>query len=153
MTGTTGDGGRFDAIGQETSATVTHAAAVLEEELAAGITSARRLEERFTAEKTVDPEAFEELVGRVRKDGHALIDTVAAQLPMAETDQRTEVVRRYTTDAHDVLDTVLNLARLVPDIANRLADRLTASDREGTEAEQARPFRATDHPGGGDVRH
>jgi hypothetical protein len=125
---------RFDSVGEETSTAVTHAASVLEEELAAGLATARRLEERLTAERQVDPEALDDLVTRVRKDGHALIDTVAAQLPMAEGDARTEVVRRYTTDAHDVLDTVLNLARLVPDITNGLLNRLTTEAPSAREA-------------------
>ncbi|MGN9779160.1 hypothetical protein ACTMS0_25870 [Micromonospora sp. H33] len=115
---------RFEKVAEETSETVTHAATVLEEELAAGMASARRLEERLSADRRVDPEAFDELVARVRTDGHALIDTVVAQLKTTD-DQRGEVVRRYTSDAHDALDTVLNLARLVPDVANGLADRLT----------------------------
>ncbi len=120
---------RFDKVAEETSQTVTHAATVLEEELAAGMASARRLEEKLSADRRVDPEAFDELVARVRTDGHALIDTVVAQLRTSD-DQRGEVVRRYTSDAHDALETVLNLARLLPDVANGLADRLAPPDRE-----------------------
>ncbi|MET7836440.1 hypothetical protein O7600_07215 [Micromonospora sp. WMMA1998] len=123
---------RFEKVAGETSETVTHAASVLEEELAAGLAGARRLEEKLSADRRVDPEAFDELVARVRTDGHALIDTVVAQLKMAD-DQRGEVVRRYTSDAHDALDTVLNLARLAPDVANGLADRLA------TPAPRSRP--------------
>ncbi|SBT43451.1 hypothetical protein [Micromonospora auratinigra] len=115
---------RFEKVAEETSETVTHAATVLEEELAAGLAGARRLEEKLSESRRVDPEAFDELVARVRTDGHALIDTVVTQLKMSD-DQRGEVVRRYTSDAHDALDTVLNLARLVPEVANGLADRLT----------------------------
>ncbi|GGM10544.1 MULTISPECIES: hypothetical protein [Micromonospora] len=114
---------RFEKVAEEASETVTHAASVLEEELAAGIASARRLEEKLSADRRVDPEAFDELVTRVRADGHALIDTVVGQLKMAD-DRRGEVVRRYTSDAHEVLDGVLNLARLVPDLANGLVDRV-----------------------------
>ncbi|MEU3454651.1 hypothetical protein ABZ671_13755 [Micromonospora sp. NPDC006766] len=105
---------------------MTHAATVLEEELAAGLASARRLEEKLSADRKVDPEAFDELVTRVRTDGHALIDTVVAQLKTSD-DQRGEVIRRYTSDAHDALGSVLNLARLVPDMANGLVDRLASS--------------------------
>ncbi|MET9303420.1 hypothetical protein ABZX66_29300 [Micromonospora aurantiaca] len=116
---------RFEKVAEETSETVTHAATVLEEELAAGLAGARRLEEKLTESRRVDPEAFDELVARVRTDGHALIDTVVGQLKMAD-DQRGEVIRRYTSDAHDALDTVLNLARLAPEVANGLADRLAS---------------------------
>jgi hypothetical protein len=121
---------RFDKVAEETSETVTHAATVLEEELAAGLAGARRLEEKLSESRRVDPEAFDELVARVRTDGHALIDTVVTQLKMAD-EQRGEVIRRYTSDAHDALDTVLNLARLVPDVANGLADRLTPPHPSG----------------------
>ncbi|MCZ7438173.1 hypothetical protein O7598_17315 [Micromonospora sp. WMMC241] len=121
---------RFEKVAEETSETVTHAATVLEEELAAGLAGARRLEEKLSESRRVDPEAFDELVARVRTDGHSLIDTVVGQLKMAD-DQRGEVIRRYTSDAHDALDTVLNLARLAPDVANGLADRLTSPTPDG----------------------
>ena len=121
---------RFEKVAEETSETVTHAATVLEEELAAGLAGARRLEEKLTESRRVDPEAFDELVARVRTDGHALIDTVVGQLQMTD-DQRGEVIRRYTSDAHDALDTVLNLARLAPDVANGLADRLSSPGPAG----------------------
>ena len=74
---------RFDQVGDEVSAAVTRAASVLEEELSAGIASARRLQEKLTADRRVDPAAFDEVAGRVRKDTHSLIDMVAAQLPTA----------------------------------------------------------------------
>lgn len=121
--------GRFDKVAEEASETVTHAAGVLEEEIAAGMASARRLEEKLSADRRVDPEAFDELVARVRTDGHALIDTVVGQLKMSD-DRRGEVIRRYTSDAHDALDSVLNLTRLVPDMANGLVDRLTPTTPE-----------------------
>ncbi|MFF5173208.1 hypothetical protein ACFY3U_11275 [Micromonospora sp. NPDC000089] len=116
---------RFDQAGDDVSAAVTRAASVLEEELSAGIASARRVSERLTADRRVDPTAFDEVVGRIRKDSHSLIDMVVAQLPVA--DERGEVARRYAADAHDVLDSLLDLARLTPELANGLVDRISRS--------------------------
>lgn len=96
-----------------------------------------RTDERFESEsRRVDPEAFDELVARVRTDGHALIDTVVGQWRMAD-DRRGEVIRRYPSDAHDALDTVLNLARLTPDVANGLA---TGRENAGDLWRSARDF-------------
>lgn len=124
---------RFDRVGDEFSAAVTRAASVLEEELSAGIASARRLQERLTADRRVDPAAFDEVVGRVRKDTHSLIDMVVAQLP--EAGERGELTRRYAADAHDVLDSLLDLARLAPELANGLVDRVAG---QGSESGPAR---------------
>ncbi|MFI9644257.1 hypothetical protein ACIG87_30110 [Micromonospora sp. NPDC051925] len=114
---------RFDQVGDEVSAAVTRAASVLEEELSAGIASARRLQEKLTADRRVDPAAFDEVADRVRKDTHSLIDMVVAQLPT--TGERGELTRRYASDAHDVLDSLIDLARLAPELANGLLDRVT----------------------------
>ncbi|GHJ09186.1 hypothetical protein TPA0907_35530 [Micromonospora humidisoli] len=119
---------RFDQVGDEVSAAVTRAASVLQEELSAGIDSARRLQEKLTADRRVDPAAFDEVAGRVRSDTHALIDMVVAQLPA--TGDRGELTRRYAADAHDVLDSLLDLARLAPELANGLIDRMS---RQGSE--------------------
>ncbi|MEE3922569.1 hypothetical protein V2I01_42240 [Micromonospora sp. BRA006-A] len=115
---------RFEKVAEETSETVTHAATVLEEELAAGLAGARRLEEKLTESRRVDPEAFDELVARVRTDGHALIDTVVGQLKMAD-DQRGEVIRRYVGRARRAGHRTQSGAA-GPQVANGLADRLAS---------------------------
>ncbi|MFI1197112.1 hypothetical protein ACH4T9_28180 [Micromonospora sp. NPDC020750] len=124
---TRGSDERFDRVGETLSEAVTRAASVLEEELAGGVDSARRLTERLTADRRVDPAAFDEVVGRVRKDTHALIDMVVGQLPTPASGD--DLTRRYAADAHDALDSLLDLARLTPEFANGLLDRVSASTR------------------------
>ncbi|MEV6709454.1 hypothetical protein [Micromonospora wenchangensis] len=57
------------------SAAVTRAASVLGEESDAGIDNARRLRGELTADRRVDPAAFGEMAGRIRRNPHALTDT------------------------------------------------------------------------------
>jgi hypothetical protein len=146
----TGGDERFDAVGEEFSSAVTRATSVLEEELSAGIASARRLQEKLTADRRVDPAAFDEMVDRVRKDTHSLIDMVVAQVPDGGTGR--DLTHRYAADAHDVLDSLLDLARLAPELANGLVDRAArqaSPTGAGTPADAGRDSGGGQQPGAG----
>ena len=118
---------------------VRRAAAVLEEEVAAGIAGTQTIERRFSKERRIDQGEFEEVMGRFRKDAHELIDLAGDRIAELGAGDVQELAGRFTRDAHDVLDMALNLANLTPDIANRLAARVEAPDRaRGTAPDEAR---------------
>jgi CHASE3 domain sensor protein len=99
---------------------VRRATDVLEGELAAGIAAARKAGERFHSERRLDAADLQDALARFRADGHELVDAVremTQELRSAETDALTQ---RLLTDAHDTLDTVVDLVTLAPDLVNRL---------------------------------
>jgi hypothetical protein len=121
-----GVGERASRVVSQATDVIEQAAGVLESEVAGGIADAQRLQRTLVDTKRMDPAAFDDVVTRVRTDGHGLIDMLSERLSTDGTDTRVDLVRRYTTDAHDVLDTLLNLATMAPDLVNRLADNAEA---------------------------
>jgi methyl-accepting chemotaxis protein len=111
---------RLTGLGRETAETVRRASDVLEGELAASIVAAKKAGERFRRERKLDAADLQEALGRFRADGHELVDAVremTEELRSAETDALTQ---RLLRDAHDTLDTVVDLVTLAPDLVNRL---------------------------------
>jgi hypothetical protein len=116
--------GRIRETGSSTADAVQHAASVFEEELAAGIAGAERLERRFSADNRIDPEELQALTQRFRSDGHDVIEALAEQIGDVGSQETRTLARRFTADAHSLVDTFANLVNLAPDIVNRLmADR------------------------------
>jgi hypothetical protein len=111
---------RLADLGRGTAESVRRATDVLEGELAAGIAAAKKAGERFRSERRLDAADLEEALARFRADGHELVDAVremTQELRSAETDALTQ---RLLSDAHDTLDTVVDLVTLAPDLVNRL---------------------------------
>jgi hypothetical protein len=120
---------RFKGLGDAASRVVREAASVLEEELAGGIAEARRLQDRLIQDRRVDPEAFRSTMDRLRRDGHELIDLAADRVADFRADDVQDLARRFTRDAHDVLDSVIALVDQAPDIVNGLAERMRTRSR------------------------
>jgi hypothetical protein len=114
---------RFRGLGEEASRVAQRAASVLEEEVAAGIPEAQRVERRLTEERRVDEGEFSELTQRFRKNVHELITLASDRVAELRTDEMQDLVQRFTSDAHTVFDTMMNLVNLAPEAINRLAER------------------------------
>ncbi|MET9400212.1 hypothetical protein [Kitasatospora sp. NPDC002965] len=113
------DAGRFSELGEQGSRAVMEAAAVLERELSAGLADAKAATARLTGEHRVDQEEFDQLVRRVSENTHQLIDAVSTRVLAATTGEVSDQAERLATNAHDVLDLLLNLSSLAPGFANR----------------------------------
>ena len=123
-------GERVKESGSEASDAVQRAASVFEEELAAGLAGAEKLEQRFRAEHRIDPDELNAIVQRFRDDGHNVIEVLAERLGDFESEDMRSLAQRFTKDAHGILDTFANLVNLAPDIANRVLDQHDPSSGE-----------------------
>jgi hypothetical protein len=123
--GTAGGAGgeRVKESGSETSDAVQRAASVFEEELAAGLAGAEKLEQRFRAEHRIDPDELNTIVQRFRDDGHNVIEVLAERLGDFQSEDMRSLAQRFTKDAHGLLDTFANLVNLAPDVVNRLTEQ------------------------------
>lgn len=99
---------------------VMSVAAVFEREAQGAIPEAQRVEQRLNSENRIDPEEFEALLVRTRRSSHQLINLVSAQLLGGSTGGGADVAKNAVTDAHNAVDVLLNLARLTPQIAERI---------------------------------
>jgi hypothetical protein len=115
---------RFDDVGKDVSDILQRAASVLEEEVAVGLAGAKKISARAVEERRVDADEFGEVMARFREDMHAVVDVAGTRLSEMSSGQPQELTQRFASDAHDVVDTVMNLVNLAPDILNRLAEQL-----------------------------
>jgi hypothetical protein len=115
-------GERVKESGTEASEAVQRAASVFEEELAAGLAGVEKLEERFRAERRIDPGELNTVVQRFRDDGHNVIDVLAERLGDFQSEDLRSLAQRFIKDAHGLLDTVANLVNLAPDLVNQRTD-------------------------------
>lgn len=123
---------RFHAIGEQASATVRQAADVFEQELSSGLEEARRLQRRFTERGRLEPGDLSEVVARVRSNAHGLIDTAAARFNDMAADDVQDLVGRFTNDAHEVFDALMDLVDSSPPLINRLLDGAGSLVQAGT---------------------
>jgi len=65
------------------SETIKRAAAILEEELAAGVVAARQVEKKLSGTATKQPSDTDQTVSRLRKDAHDLVDIFMDSLAAA----------------------------------------------------------------------
>lgn len=126
-------------LGAGATDVIRQAAAVLETELAFGLAAVQRAEKRFREERKLDPADFEETVSRFRTTGHELVDMTRTRFEELKSRETDELVQRFLKDAHGVLDTVLNLVNLAPELVNRLLQPAEPRRPSGTRKAAARP--------------
>lgn len=134
---------RLRSIGEQTSAVVREAADVLEQELAGGLDEARRLQQQFTERRRVEPGDLDELAARVRRNGHDLIDVVSERLAEMEAEDVRELSDRFTKDAHEILNAVMDLVDLAPGLINKMAERVGVGERQADSAGEPSAARTT----------
>jgi hypothetical protein len=118
--GTVGDR-RFKDIGTASSRIVTQAAALLDEEIAAGIVAAKQVQQRFQKERRIDPRDFREALQRFQRDGHEVVDLIDHQLGELRSKENAELTTRLLHNAHDLLDLAVGLVNMGAEIAGQLA--------------------------------
>lgn len=115
-----------DRIGQISSATsqiVKDAGAVLDEEMAIGIVTAKRMQDRFDSERRIDREDFAEALRRFQSDGHDLVRLVDQQIVELRSDENVDLTNRLMSNVHNLLDLAVGLVGTGTEIANQLIER------------------------------
>ena len=68
----------------------------------------------------------------LRRNAHEFVNVASNRMTELQSDDVRELANQFTTQAQDLLDTVINLVATAPDILNRLVARI---DGAGTKAE------------------
>lgn len=100
---------------------VKQAATILQKEVNEGAKSSNKMQEEYARTKKVDPNEFKALSQRVRKDVHDLIAMFGEMFTELRTDEVQTLVSRMATDAHEVVDTTMNLVENTPAAAGAFA--------------------------------
>ena len=123
---------RLRRAGDQVSSAVLQAADVLESELAGGIEETRRLQAKFTDRRRLEPGDLEEISARMRRSGHDLIDVLTERVHDLGAQDVQDLAGRFGKDAHSVLDGVIDLVSVVPDVVNRLMERVDPMRPDGS---------------------
>ncbi len=112
---------RLKQIGKSSSQIVKDAAGLLDEELAAGIVAAKQVQQRFQKERRINPGDFKDALTRFQGDAHDVVNLLNDQFAEMRSDENAELVKRFTGNAHSLLDLVVELVNTSAEIADQLA--------------------------------
>jgi hypothetical protein len=108
-------------VASAASDAVKQAASILAKELSDSAALASGMQQKFSTTRRVDHGDFKVLADRVRQDVHDLIAIASEMFTELHTDEVQSLVTRIATDAHNVVDTTMNLVENTPDAATRFA--------------------------------
>jgi hypothetical protein len=118
-----GDKERFATINTATSQIVRQAAELLDEEVAAGIVTAKQMQERFSRERRIDPADLQESLQRFQADAHEVVTLLDQQLAELRSEENAEVVSRLVSNAHGLVDVLVGVVNMSADLANQFAEK------------------------------
>ena len=113
-------GARLQQISKGSSQIVKDAAALLDEEMAAGILAAKQMQQRFRKEKRIDPGDFREALQKFQGHAHEVINQLNERLSETSAQENAELIGHFVTNTHDLLDLTVEMVNTSAEIADRL---------------------------------
>jgi hypothetical protein len=114
---------RFQQINRAGSQIVRDAAALLDEEMAAGVVAARNVQQRMDRERRVDRADFAGALQRFQGDAHQILDLMNEQIEEFRAGDNSELLSRLTRNTHDLLDVMVGVITTSAEIAGQLAEK------------------------------
>lgn len=120
-------------FGASTSDMIQKAAVILEEEVASGILAAKEVERSMRETGDVRSESFDDIVVRLRKDAHDVVNIIGEQVDQLRSEEFDELSNRFQRDAHEAVDVVLNVVTSAPSMINRLLQMSNISSQTSAD--------------------
>ena len=111
---------RLKQISTNTSQIVKDAASMLDEEVAAGIVTARHMQQRFQKERRIDPTDFKQTLQKFQGNAHEVITLLDDQLAELKSQENTDLAKRFIQHTHGIVDLAVELVNMGAEIANQL---------------------------------
>lgn len=127
----------FSELGEDAMGVVQQAAALLDEELAAGIVAAKKVQRSVRTKHRVDPSDFREALDKFQSDGHELVGMLGEQLQRPRSKETDELIQRFVGHTQDILDVMVELVNTGAELVNQLGTRT----EQGKRAPNARTSR------------
>jgi hypothetical protein len=87
-------------------------------------------------ERRVDQEAFNDVLSRLRDNAHEFVNVASSRVGELQGDDIQELSKQFSAHAQDLLDTVINMVSVAPDLINRLvAGRDTQGPNDPSQPE------------------
>lgn len=112
---------RFKQISKSSSQIVKDAAVLLDEEIASGIVAAKQVQQRFQKERRIDPNDFKNALKKFQGDAHEVVNLLNDQFAELRSDENAQLVKRFTSNAHSLLDLAVELVNMTAEVADQLA--------------------------------
>lgn len=130
--------GRLDDVSKSTAQIVKDAAALLDEELAAGIVAANQVQKRFRKEGRVDPKDFNNALQRFQADAHEVIKLLNDRLNDMRSQENFDLVKNLVNRSHDMVDIAVELVNGSAEMATQLANSPIVKQNLGRRAGRKR---------------
>lgn len=111
---------RMKNISKASAQIVKDAAALLDDEIAAGIVAAKKMQQRFQKERRIDPADFHEALQRFQSDAHEVVNLLNEQIAELRTEENAALMTRLMNNTHGLLDLTVGLVNMGAEIANQL---------------------------------
>lgn len=112
---------RIEKISKSSSQIVRDAAALLDEEISAGIVAAKQIQERFQKDRRVDVGDFKKALEKFQADAHEVVNLLNTQISEARSQENTELANRLLQNAHSAVDIAVEMVNMGAEIADELA--------------------------------
>lgn len=129
----------MDEATETASTAVRQAADVLEEQLSAGLVGLRKVTAGFAEDQRVDQDAFNKVIEQLRSSAHEVLDAALGRVADLGAEDARNLTERFARDAHSAFDAVIDVATVVPSIANKLVAQPGQAQPEQTQRGQASP--------------
>ena len=129
---------RLEQASKSTAQIVQDAAALLDEELAAGIVAANQVQQRFRKEGRIDPKDFSGALQRFQANAHEVITLLNDRVDEMRSDQNFAVVKSLVARSHDMVDIAVEMVNSSAEIADQLADSPIVKQSTGRRAGRKR---------------
>lgn len=126
---------RLEEASRSTAKIVQDAAALLDEELAAGIVAAGKVQKRFRDERRIDPQDFSSALQRFQADAHEVLKLINDRLDEMRSDENFQVVRNLFDRSHDMVDLAVELVNSSAAVATQLANSPIVKKNLGSRGE------------------
>lgn len=123
---------RLQQMSKGSSQIVKDAAALLDEEMAAGILAAKLMQQRFKKDKHIDPTDFREALQKFQGHAHEVVNQLQGKLSEAGAQENAELIRHFVTNTHDLLDLTVELVNTGAEIADRLVQSTLTKNKDGS---------------------
>jgi len=118
---TTTQSDRLKDVSKNVTSIVQDAAAILDEEVAAGIVAAKQVQDRFQKERRIDPKDFQGALQKFNTDAHEILTLVGDQIDQMSSKDNADLARRLMGRTHDVLDLTTEMINITAQLADQLA--------------------------------
>jgi hypothetical protein len=112
---------RIKDISNSSAQIVKDAAALLDQEVSAGIVAARQMQRRFQKERRIDPSDFKGALEKFQGDAHQMVNSLNDRFEELGSQQSARLIQRLVNHTHDVLDLAVEMVNVGAEIANQLA--------------------------------